>query len=423
MPDIENPSAPAAPAENPSDGGHAVRNAGEEVHVLDLMIVVARRWKLVVFLPLALGIVAAIYSLLVTPVYTGTVQILPPQQTQSAAAAVLGQLGAFVGAAGGALGVRQPNEMYVTMLKSRTVADRLIDRFKLDQVFETPLRHDVRLALAGASKIESGGKDGIITIEYNDTDPKRAAAVANAYVEELHNLTQNLAVTEASQRRLFFEKQIKKAKDDLAVAEVALKKTQEQTGFIKLEEQGRAIIEAVAQLRAQIVAREVQLSAMRTFATAQNPEYQRMREELNVLRRELEKTEKATERSEGNIFIPTGRVPEAGLEYLRKLRDVKYQETLFELLAKQFELAKIDEAKEAGLVQVLDPAVVPERRTSPRRRLIVTVWVFLGLAIAVATAFCLELIERGRQDPVQLERWQRFSSLFRFPRDRARSGR
>ena len=420
MADIENPSAPGAPAETPTE--QAVRDAGEEVNVLDLMIVVAKHWKLVVFLPLALGIVAAIYSLLVTPVYTGTVQILPPQQTQSAAAAVLGQLGALVGGAGGAIGVRQPNEMYVSMLKSRTVADRLIDRFKLDQVFDAPFRHDVRLALAGSTKIESGAKDGIITIEYNDTDPKRAAAVANGYVEELHALTQSLAVTEASQRRLFFEKQIKKAKDDLSVAEVALKKTQEQTGFIKLEEQGRAIIEAVAQLRAQIVAREVQLSAMRTFATDQNPEYQRMREELNVLRRELAKTEKATERSEGNIFIPTGRVPEAGLEYLRKLREVKYHETLFELLARQFELAKIDEAKESGLVQVLDAAVIPERRTSPRRRLIVMVSVLAGLAIAVATAFCLELIERGRRDPGQRERWQRLRSMVRFSRDRARSG-
>jgi len=405
----------SAGGDAPDAADRGGRAGSDEVNVLDLMIVVAKHRKLVVFLPLAVGVVAAVYSLLVTPVYTGTTRILPPQQTQSAVAAVIGQLGALAGAGGGALGVRQPNEMYVTMLKSRTVADRLLDRFKLEQVFESKFREDARLALAGATKIESGSKDAIITIEYNDSDPKRAAAVANAYAEELHKLTQTLAVTEASHRRVFFEKQLKQAKDELSTAEVSLKKTQEQTGLIKLEEQGRVIVEAVAQLRAQIVAREVQVGAMRTFATDRNPEYLRLREELNGLRRELAKTEKAAARSEGDIFLPTGRVPEAGLEYLRKLRDVKYYETLFELLAKQFELAKIDEAKDASLVQVLDAAVVPDRRTFPRRRLIVIVWVLAGVVFAVLWAFCLEVIERGRADPGQMERWRRLKDhLLKF---------
>jgi tyrosine-protein kinase Etk/Wzc len=410
----EPTSAPEQGASDDTTADPGRQARGDELNVLDLMIVVAKRWKLVVFFSLAVAVLAAIYSLLVTPVYTGTARILPPQQAQSAVASVLGQLGALAGAAGGGIGGRQPNEMYVTMLKSRTVADRLIEQFKLEEVFQSQFGQDARLALAGATKIESGARDAIITIDYNDSDPKRAAAVANAYVAELHRLTQTLAVSEASQRRLFFEKQIKQAKEELSTAEVALKKMQEETGLIKLEEQGRVIIESIAQLRAQIVAREVQVSAMRTFATEQNPEYLRLREELNGLRRELAKAERAGGRTEADLFIPTDRVPTIGLEYVRRLRDVKYQETLFELLAKQYELARIDESKDSGVVQVLDSAVVPERRTSPRRRLIVMVSFFAAALGGVLLAFALEVIERDRSDPLQRERWQRLRSFLRL---------
>jgi uncharacterized protein involved in exopolysaccharide biosynthesis len=289
------------------------------------------------------------------------------------------------------------------MLKSRTVADNIIDRFELQKLYDKDTMVETRKEFASNSSI-TAGKDGLITIEFDDEDPKRAAAIANAYVEALDKLTQSLAVTEAAQRRLFFERQLMQAKEDLSKAEVALKVTQEQTGLIKLDDQGRAIIEAVAALRGQISAKEVELRAMRTFTTENNPDYIRTQQQLAGLRTELTKLERAQISGGGDILLPTGKVPEAGLEYLRKFRDVKYNETIFELLAKQFEAAKIDEAKEAAIVQVVDHAVPPDRKSRPKRSAIVIVATLAASIIAILLAFIREARELASQDPLQATR-------------------
>jgi uncharacterized protein involved in exopolysaccharide biosynthesis len=290
------------------------------------------------------------------------------------------------------------------MLKSRTVADNIIARFDLQRLYDQETMVETRKEFASNSSITTG-KDGLINIEFDDEDPKRAAAVANAYVEELDKLTQSLAVTEAAQRRLFFERQLKQAKDDLSNAEVALKVTQEQTGLIKLDDQGRAIIEAVAALRGQISAKEVELRAMRTFTTEHNPDYVRVRQQLAGLRAELTKLERAQIGGGGDILLPTGQVPAAGLEYVRKFRDVKYQEAIFELLAKQFEAAKIDEAKEAAIIQVVDQAIAPDRKSKPKRALIVIGVTLAAGFLAFIWAFAREARERASRDPVQAARF------------------
>jgi uncharacterized protein involved in exopolysaccharide biosynthesis len=289
------------------------------------------------------------------------------------------------------------------MLKSRTVADNIIARFELQNVYDRDTMVETRKDLADNSTI-TAGKDGLITVDFDDEDPKRAAAVANAFVEELDKLTQSLAVTEAGQRRLFFERQLQQAKQDLSKAEVALKVTQEQTGLIKLDDQGKAIIESVAALRGQISAKEVELRAMRTFTTENNPDYVRVQQQLAGLRSELAKLERARISGEGDILLPTGKVPEAGLEYLRKFRDVKYQETIFELLAKQFEVAKIDEAKEAAIIQVVDHAIAPDRKSKPRRALIVIAATLISGILISLWAFVSEARLRASRDPVQAER-------------------
>ena len=373
-------------------------NRDDEISLLDLAVVLAKHKKLVLGLPLAAALIAAISSLLMTPIYTGTARILPPQQSQSSAAALLGQLGFAAGMAGSALGIKNPNELYVGMLKSRTVADGLIARFDLRQRYDSDTLDEARRKLDKRSRISSG-KDGIIAIEVEDEEPKQAAAMANAYVEELDRLNDTLAVTEAAQRRLFFEKQVRLAKEQLADAEVALKKTQEATGLIKLDDQGRAIIEAVARLRAEIAAREIQLTAMRTFATERNPEYVRLQQELAGMRVQLAKLEKSTPAGEGDVLMPTGNVPEAGLEYVRKIRDVKYFETMFELIAKQYELARLDEAKDLSIIQLLDRAVEPERRSRPTRALITVLSAVVALFVAVLVAFVREAGEKARRDP------------------------
>lgn len=376
----------------------------DEISLLDLLIVLAKHKRLVAGLPVAAGIVAAIVALLMPNVYTATARILPPQQGQSSAAAMLGQLGGLAGIAGGALGIKSPADLYIGMLKSRTVADSLIARFDLKKIYDQETMQATRKALESKFAV-TAGKDGIIAIEVDDLDPKRAAAMAGGFIEELTKLTQTLAITEASQRRLFFEKQLKQAKQELADAEIGLKQTQETTGLIKLDDQGRAIIEAVAQLKAQVAAKEVQIGAMRTFAAAQNPDLVRAQQELAGLKGQLAKSERNNQALErGNILVPTGKIPEAGLEYLRKLRDVKYYETIFELLAKQYEIAKIDEARDTSIVQVLDPAIEPEKKSKPKRTLIVLLSALAAGFIAVIWAFVKEAGERARQNPQQAER-------------------
>ena len=390
----------------------ATSSTGDEdkVSVLDLLVVVAKHKRMIASFTISVTAVAIVGSLLIPNVYTGTAKVLPPQQSQSAAAMLLGQLGGLAGLAGSTFGVKNPNDLYVGMLKSRTVADRIIDRFELQKVYDEDTMVDTRIEFASSSTI-TAGKDGLITIEFDDKNPHRAADIANAYVEELDRLSQSLAVTEAAQRRLFFEQQLKQARQDLGDAEIALKMTQEKTGLIKLDDQGRAIIEAVAAIRAQISAKEVELRAMRTFATEQNSDFVRAQQQLAGLRSELAKLERAQISGAGDILLPTGKVPQAGLEYIRSFRDVKYYEAIFELLAKQFEAAKIDEAKEAALIQVVDKAVVPDRKSKPRRGLIVAIAALIAAILSALWAFAREAKEQARHDP---ELAERLASLRRY---------
>jgi len=370
--------------------------ADDEISLLDLLIVLAKHKHLVLGVPLAAGILAAIISLLMPNIYTGTTRILPPQQSVSAASALLNQLGGalggFGGLAGGALGVRNPNDLYVGMLKSRTVADNLISRFDLSKVYNEDRLSDVRRRLENESKITSG-RDGIITIEVDDKDPKRAAELANAYVEELMNLTKVLAVTEASQRRLFFEHQLVQAKDNLIAAEVAARQGLQKGGLAQVDAQGRSMIAVTARLRAEISAKEVQLGAMRTFAAEGNPELQRTQQELEALRRELGRIEGSSPSAGAGKVDASG---SSGLDNLGRLRDVKYYEFLYELLAKQYELAKIDEAKDATIVQVMDKAVEPDRKSKPKRALIVVLFTIVGLLAALLGVLVREAMIRIR---------------------------
>lgn len=381
----------------------------EEIRLLDLLIVLAQHKKLVIGGPIVMGLVALIYSLLMVPIFTSVAKIMPPQQQQSSGvAAMLGQLGSFAGAAGG-LGIKSPNDLYVGLLESRTVADSLITRLKLKERYDKETMDETRKELAANSVIAAGKKDGFITIATNDKDAQFAADLANAYVDELAKLTQAMALTEASQRRLFFEKQLKEARDQLATAEIALRKTQERTGLIQPEAQVQAIINNAAQVKGAIAAKEVQLNAMRTFATGQNPELLRTQEELRGLQMQLVKLEKNQSSRDADFMVPTGKIPEVGVEYVRSMRNVKYYETIFELLAKQFELAKIDESKESSLIQLLDKALAAERKSKPNRVFITLIGVVVGGMLGVLFAFMRAAYLASRRNPANSTRWKQVS--------------
>ena len=391
-----------------ADGNTTLKHDDEEVNSLDLLTIIARKKFYIVGIPLLAGIIAGGLSLLMPNIYTGTASVLPPQQSQSGSSAILGQLGALGGMSGSALGLKNPSDLYIGMLNSRTVADRIIDRFKLQSVYETKTLTDTRLTLSSSSTIGSG-KEGIIVIDVKDKDPKRAAALANGYVEELQRLTQTLAITEASRRRLFFEKQLLQSKQLLVDAEVSLKVMQEKSGLIQLNGQAEALIKSSADLRAQIASKEVALSAMQTFATGSNPEYMRARQELVGLREQLKKMESGLNQGSGDLLVGSGRIPEAGLEYVRRVRDVKYAETIFELMSKQFEIAKLDEAKDSSIIQVLDVAIVPDKKSKPNRGVIVVSTI---LFVGILTMFWIlasEFLRKMKENPAQLRRLKKLS--------------
>jgi len=239
----------------------------------------------------------------------------------------------------------------------------------------------------------------LIHIKVSDQDPRRAAELANGYVDEFRALSEHIAITEAAQRRLFFERQLEQAKNNLAQAEEALKLTEQTTGMIELSSQASALIASAASLRAQIVEKEVEIQGMQTYATGQNTELALAQRELEGMRAQLAKLGGSENTSSGEMILPKGMVPQAGLEYVRKLRDVKYRETIFEIIARQYEIAKLDEAKEGAVIQVVDAAVPPDIRSFPKRGLIMMGATAVGFIVGIFAALALAYIKRVKGDP------------------------
>ncbi|HWE84008.1 MAG TPA: GNVR domain-containing protein [Terracidiphilus sp.] len=371
-----------------------------EVSVLDVLMVFAQRKRAILWITAVFAIGSVIISLLLPRRYTATVTLLPPQQNSSMASALAAQLGNLSGMAaltGGSLG-KNPNDMYVGMLRGRTVEDGMVTHFGLMQEYHAHFLSEARKKFEHYASVDGAAKDGMLHIAVVDPDPKRAAELANGYVQEFRDLSEHLAITEASQRRTFFERQLEQEKDKLADAEEALKKTEQQTGLIQLDSQAKALIETAASLRAQITAKQVQIESMETYATNQNSQVVQAEQELESLRAQLAKLG-GSEAGEESLIVPKGRVPEAGLEYVRKLRDVKYHETVFDILARQFEIAKLDEAKEGSVIQVVDAAVPPDKPSFPRKTVIVLGATGVGFIVAIFIALLQAGYERMTQNP------------------------
>lgn len=379
--------------------------SGIEFDLFDLLIVLAER-KRSIFLTTILGVlIAGIVVMFVHPTFTSKALIMPPQQGQSGAALVsqLGGLAAVTGL-GGNLQQRDPNDLFLGLLQSVTLEDSLIKRFNLQKVYKTAKMSAARAILEGNSKfvVEKGG---LISISVKDEDPNRAAEIANAYVDELHKMNSRIAIGDAALRRKFFAEQLSEEKDRLADAEVSLKKTEEETGTIAPASQTSVVISQVAQLQAQIIGREVQLETLRTSSTEQNPDVIRANSELESLRDKLHALQNARQGHElGDITLSPRGVPQAQLEYIRKQRDVSYHTLLFDLIARQFEGARLDEAKAAPLIQLVDPAMPPDRKSAPYRALWVLVGCFLGFFIGVGRVIGGYVFDRVNADEVHSKR-------------------
>jgi len=374
-----------------------------ETGFLDVLLRLAEHKVFIAKVVLGAAILAAIVAFLLPKTYTATTRIMPPQQTQSSlASAIVGQLGPLASMAGTNLNLtKNPSDVYIYILHSRTIADDLIGRFSLMQVYKEKIHSKAVDALRDHTEISSGHEGGI-SILVSDHDPQRAADIANAYVDELKKLTQTLAVTEAGRRRIFFEHEVQQAMDDLSKAELGMKKTQEETGILMLEPQSRAMLEGLASLHGQVAVKEAQVQAMRSFAADENPDLKRAESELAAMRIELSRLE-AGKVGDSFTDIDLRKVPEKGLVYVRALRELKYREAVYEAMSKQYEIARVDEAKDAAIIQVLDKAVPPEIRSSPKRSLIV-------LTVVVLTLFMVSLyvllVERIKADSGVLARFQ-----------------
>lgn len=355
----------------------------DEINLLDLLQTIVDNLRLLILGPLAVGVTALGISFLIKPTFTAETSFLPPQQQQGMAASMLASLGALGGLAGAATGLKNPADQYVAFLKSNSVEDALIDRFKLMERYDAEYRQNARKTLEANVKIASG-KDGLITVSVDDTDPQMAADIANAHVQELTQLMGRLAVTEAQQRRQFFEKQLQQTKDKLTQAEIALKETGISGDVLKANPQ--SAVAAVAALQAQVTAQEVKLGAMRGYLAESAPDFKQALTELANLRAQLAKQ---SQDSSSPASSSKGQGGDKG-DYVSKYREFKYQETLFELFAKQFEMAKVDESREGATIQVLDKAQPPELKSKPKKALI-------AILATLATGFALLLFVFIRQ--------------------------
>jgi uncharacterized protein involved in exopolysaccharide biosynthesis len=398
-------------------------SAETESSALDLLILVLERKRFITRFVLGAAVVSTAVAFLLPVRYEAKVVLLPPAQNSSISSALMGQLGglgalgSLASLAGGSLGLKNPADMYVSFLTSRTVEDAMIQRFDLMKEYKEKRMVDTRKEFEKRTTVVAGAKDGLIRITLEDRDPKRAAEMANAYVDEFRRLSASLAITEAARRRLFFEQQVQQAKDKLTEAEEAMTKTEQSTGVLQIDSQARSLVESAAILRAQVVAKQVQIEGMRSFATEDNPNLLLAKQELAALQSQLQHVAGSDSDTGSDINLSKGRVTQSGMEYLRRFRDLKYQETVFELLAKEFEIAKLDEAREGSIVQVVDAAVAPDKKSSPHRLLIVIASTVLGFFAAVFWVWLRKRMDASFEVPENRRRLRAIKHFWKIKHD------
>ncbi len=369
--------------------------------IFDYLLVIVRHFKMILFTTFGVAVLAALYTLTMPNIYTAKTLILASEDDKAGMGAMMAQLGGLAGIAGGSLGGSTKTDLYVSMLKSETIKDPIVDRFKLLEVYKAKFRSDIYNSLNATAMISAGKKDGIISIAVSDKDPKRAADMANAYVEELGRLAARLNTTGAGKNRLFLEERLVTAKADLTRAEDELKSFQAKNKMLNVTEQAKASIEGIAQLRGQLAVQEVQLAAMQRQFTDSSQEVKRARTAVENLRGQIARLEGGGGRSS----IPSvGSVPQLGQDYLRLMREFKIQETMVELLTKQYEMARLSESKDMSPFQVLQKAKVPERKSKPARAKAVLTATFAAFFFSLLLSFVR--VSFARMSDADKQRWK-----------------
>jgi tyrosine-protein kinase Etk/Wzc len=397
----------AVPAESDAAAATEARPAERfNMSAIDLLLILAEHWKRLLVVPLLAGTLALGVSSLMTPMFSATARILPPQQT-GLAAMLASQFGSLAGLAGAATGIKSPTDQYVSMLKGHTIYNAIIERFGLRERYGTEYIEETRQALEHRVSIVAGVKDGVISIHVEDADPKFAADMANAFVEMLAETTRRLALTEAAERRAFFEQKLDESRRALEQAESGLRGSAVDRDLLKTEP--RAAIEEVARLKAATTAAEVRIASMRGFMSGANPDLRQAEQELAALRAQLA-------RAEARGASPGASGPS---EYVSRYRDFKYREVLFEMMAKQYELARLEEARDGTVIQVIDAAVPAEWKSRPKRALIAVMTTVAVFFLCFGLLLAASLLRSAGQDPSTAPKVARLRTALPFGRRRA----
>lgn len=398
--------------------GDMADDEGPQVSLVELLTWIGQGKRSIAIVTGIAAAASLTLALLLPPIYTARTTLLPPNsQQQGGSAAALAALGALGGLAGG-LGAKTPDELYVALLKSESLLRELDKRFSLRQRYDVETFEALRRAIPDIVRVAADKKSGVIAIQVDDKDPKFAAELANAHVVEVTRLLGRLAVSEAQLRRAFFEQQLKETKEHLIKAEQDMQRVQEKSGVIVLDKQAEALIGGAAQIRAQIAEREVQLRVLRNSATEQNPDVQRLASEIRALRAELARMESSQGGSPGSaVDLPVGKIPEAAIEYIRARRELKLQETILESMLRQYEIAKLDEAKEGPVLQQVDIALPPDYKSKPSRALITLGGTFAALLLATLWVVMRRFVALSQQgDPASASAWQGLREAWRARR-------
>ena len=406
------PMAAQIPSDEPDDG--------PVIGLADLLGWLGEQKRLIFSVTGIAAVVSLVVAFLLPPIYTARTTLLAPaSQQQGPSSSAIAALGALGGLAPSGLGGRSPDELYVALLKSDSVLRALADRFDLKAHYDVATYETLRKVMPNYVRVTSDKKSGVISVEVDDKDGQFAADLANAHLPIVTKVMSRLAVSEAQLRRTFFEKQLSDSKENLVKAEQSLRAVQEKSGVIVLDKQAEALITGAALVRAQISEREVQLKVLRTSATEHNPDVMRLGSELRALRGELVRMESAQGESTGSaVDLPVGRIPEASIDYVRARRELKLQETLLEGMLRQFEIAKLDEAKEGATLQQVDAAMKPDYKSRPSRALIVLASSLLALLAISAWVVIRRYASVARAaDPESDAAWRKVARAWRLRRD------
>jgi uncharacterized protein involved in exopolysaccharide biosynthesis len=373
----------------------------KDVTLIDYVCIFFKGAKKIICCVLFSLAISLIYACLTPEVFKAECRVLPSSQGGNNMAMTLSQMGS-IGVMAGLLGGPTTGELLCGLLRGQTVVDRIIDQFDLMELYKQKSRIKMREKVVSDILIAAEDmKSKIVTIAVLDKEPERAALMANAFVEELNKVLQSLSIGEAAQRRLFFERHMLEARKTMGDAEDELKKYQEKSGLVVMEPQVEAMLTSIAALRAQVAAKEVELSAIRSYARGSNPDLRRAESELSALRGELAKLEQMHKTSDEGTPASLREAPQLGLEYQRRLRDVQFSTAMYELMFRQFEAAKIDESREVMAVQIVDSATPPDHKYKPKIIQILAVGMLIGLCLGMFWAILSDYISAIKKDPEQ----------------------